>query len=411
MLNSVDGGPNSAEQRKLRATQSLIGYMGFCRRHPSLTLIEIAWRWLFGVPFLFVAWAQAQKILAQAPLSSVGWDRMGLQSPWISSVLLAQAVSRYQPLVAAVLYWLVPMGVVGWAIVSGTGRMLVLLRMEALDPMARPSGKHFLSRLPGYAALQGLWMLALLGCYWLWYHAVGWASAGYVTVGAQPDLVGYLCWLIFFLLGFYTLWALLSWTLAIAPMLLFLDDDARPGATIRALMHSFSLGKTLSSKLMEVGLVLAIVRIMLIVLAMVFAAAPLPFADEFGPQALHVVYVVVVVLFLMANDYFHVVRLRSFVELWRHYRGESRTRQIEFAADTRISRYFDLQEEFAWQILDIKGWFVSDESSLWDFTEDNTLEIYYAKIRNLYGVEVSDIEGALIWKIFERISERAKPKT
>jgi hypothetical protein len=408
MLNAVDGRPNSAEQRKLRATQSLIGYMGFCKRHPSLTLIEIAWRWLFGVPFLFVAWAQAQKILALVPLSSVGWDRMGLQSPWISSVLLAQAVSRYQPLVGAVLYWLVPMGVVGWAIVSGTGRMLVLLRMQAIDPIAGHSGRPFLRRLPGYASLQGLWMLALLGCYWLWYHAVGWASAGYVTAGAQPDLVGYLCWLIFFLLGFYTLWALLSWTLAIAPVLLFLDD-ARPGAPIRALMHSFSLGKTLSSKLMEVGLVLAIVRIMLIVLAMVLAAAPLPFADEFGPQSLHVVYVVVAVLFLMANDYFHVVRLRSFVALWRHYRGENDTRRIEFASDARISRYSNLQEEFAWQILEIKGWFVSDESSLWDFTMEDTLERSYAKIRNVYGVDVSDIEGALIWKILKRISERAGP--
>jgi len=71
---------------------------------------------------------------------------------------------------------------------------------------------------------------------------------------------------------------------------------------------------------MEVGLVLAIVKIMLIVLDMVLSAAPLPFADEFGPDALHVLYVLVVILFLMANDYFHVVRLRSYVALWRHYR-------------------------------------------------------------------------------------------
>jgi hypothetical protein len=106
----------------------------------------------------------------------------------------------------------------------------------------------------------------------------------------------------------------------VAPLLLFLEGDARPGLALRALTRSFSLGKTLSGKLMEVSLVLAIVKIMLIVLDMVFSAAPLPFADEFGPQALHVIYVMVFVGFLVGNDFFHVVRLRSFLEIWRHYR-------------------------------------------------------------------------------------------
>jgi hypothetical protein len=172
--------------------------------------------------------------------------------------------------------------------------------------------------LPGYVGLQGLWMLALLGCLWLWYRAAGWACATYITVGAQPDLLGYLCWLIFLSLGIFVLWALLSWTLAMAPLLLFLGRDVRPGASLRALARSFSLGKALSGKLMEVSLVLAIVKIMLIVLDMVFSAAPLPFASEFGPDALHVVDVVVFVGFLVGNDYFHVVRLKSFVALWRH---------------------------------------------------------------------------------------------
>ena len=295
--------------------------MGFCWRHPTLTLIEVAWRWLFGIPFLLVAWAQAQQILARIPPASAGLDRLDLQNPWLSSVLLADAAARYQPAVVNVLHWLLPMGVVGWAIVSGLGRMLVLERMNALDPVGRSSGHSFLRKLPGYIGLQGLWMLALLACLWLWYRAVGWACATHITIGVQPDLVGYLCWLIFLSLGIYVLWALLSWTLAAAPLLLWLGDDAGPGASFRALTQSFRLGKALSSKLMEVSLVLAIVKIMLIVLDMVFSAAPLPFSDEFGTDVLHGIYVAVFVAFLVGNDYFHVVRLRSFRELWRHYRG------------------------------------------------------------------------------------------
>jgi hypothetical protein len=121
------------------------------------------------------------------------------------------------------------------------------------------------------------------------------------------------------------LWALLSWTLAVAPLLLFLESRETKslglGASLRALAGSFKLGREISGKLMEVSLVLAIVKIMLIVLDMVFSAAPLPFADEFGSNALHVTYVVVFVCFLVGNDFFHVVRLRSFREIWRHYRA------------------------------------------------------------------------------------------
>jgi hypothetical protein len=308
------------QTKRLRATQSLVSHMGFVWSHPSLTLIEVAGRWLVGVPFLALVWMQAQEIVAQIPPSSVGLDRLDFQNPWLSSVVLADAIGRYQPLVVSVLRWLLPVGVVAWAIVSGLGRTLVMMRMNSLDPAAERPGHSYLRRLPGYIGLQVLWMLALLGCFWLWYRGVGWAAATHITTGVQPDLVGYLCWLIFLSLGIFILWALLSWTLAMAPLLLLLEEDGRSGAAFRALFRSFSLGKELSGKLMEVSLVLAIVKIMLIVLDMVFSAAPLPFSDEFGPDALHALYVLIGIAFLIANDYFHVVRLRSFCELWRHYR-------------------------------------------------------------------------------------------
>ena len=295
--------------------------MGFVWSHPSLTLIEVAWRWLFGVPFLMVAWGQLQLILARIPPSSVGLDRLDFQNPWLSSVLLAEAVSRYEPAVVGALRWLLPVGVLCWAIVSALGRMALLARLNSLDGQ-RARGS-FARQLPGVILLQAVWMLALLGCLWLWYRGVGWAAATHITIGAQPDLVGYLIWLIFLSLGVYVLWALLSWTLAVGPLLLLLESDVGSGASMRAFFRSFRLGRALSGKLMEVSLVLAIVKIMLIVLDMVFSAAPLPFADTFGPDALHVLYVVVFVAFLVANDFFHVVRVRSFVGLWRYYRPQA----------------------------------------------------------------------------------------
>jgi hypothetical protein len=101
-------------------------------------------------------------------------------------------------------------------------------------------------------------------------------------------------------------------------VLLFQEPNSNAAA---ALAHSFRLGKSFSGKLVEVNLVMSIVKIALIVLAMVFSAAPLPFSDQFGSDFMHVLYVVIAVGFLVANDYFHVVRLRSFVAFWRHYRN------------------------------------------------------------------------------------------
>jgi hypothetical protein len=67
--------------------------------------------------------------------------------------------------------------------------------------------------------------------------------------------------------------------------------------------------------------VMGIVKLALIVLAMVFSAAPLPFSDELGPVAMRLVWAGSTLFYLVASDYFHVVRLKSFVELWRTYRG------------------------------------------------------------------------------------------
>jgi hypothetical protein len=281
--------------------------MGWVFSRPSLAAIEVAWRWLFGVPFLVVCWRQAQQILAVLPPEAAGLNRLDSQNPWVAVVQLGTVWGRYQPHVAAVLHWLAPPAALAWVIVSGLGRALVLKRLEG--------GLRF--RPVAMIALQAAWLAVLAATFWGWYRSLQWVAATHIAAGAEPDLIGYSIWAIFLSLGFFTLWALISWPVHIAPVLVLLENRSPAGAFV----ESFKLGRTFTGKLMEINLVMGIAKMALMVLAMVFAAAPLPFSDQLGTGSLQVVWAGSTVFYLVANDYFQVVRLKSFIEFWRVFRG------------------------------------------------------------------------------------------
>lgn len=291
----------------VRGTQLLVEHMGEVFRRPSLVAIEIAWRWLYGVPFLFICWKHGQQILAKYPLELSGANSLDTQNPWVAAVQLSNIAAFYEPHVLAALHWLLPAAALVWMVVSGLGRNFLLMRMEPRAPF-RP--------IP-MIALQGAWLALFGATLWGWVRCMQWAAATHITAGAEPDLVGYFVWAIFLTLAFFTAFALTSWVLTIAPILVLLERHSMVSGFGQALR----LGRGFSSKLAEINLVLGIVKLALLVVAMVFSAAPLPFSDELGPGAMHFVVAVSGVFFLVANDFFQVVRLKAFIEFWRVYRG------------------------------------------------------------------------------------------
>ena len=83
---------------------------------------------------------------------------------------------------------------------------------------------------------------------------------------------------------------------------------------------------------------------------------------------------------------------------------------IEFAASERIGQHSELAKDFVERVLGLDWAWISDESSLWDFHEDETNESLTDKIRHVYGVDVSDISSGNLADIFDRILEhRALP--
>jgi hypothetical protein len=77
---------------------------------------------------------------------------------------------------------------------------------------------------------------------------------------------------------------------------------------------------------------------------------------------------------------------------------------LEFASQERIEKHPELAKDFTRRVLGFPWAFISDGSTLWDFHTEQTNEFLYAKVMEIYGVDVSDIEPAQVSDILDRIA-------
>jgi hypothetical protein len=292
----------------VRGTQSFVHTLSACWKRPSLTALEVAWRWAFGAPAVVLMGYEATRILHGTPLDTAALQQMSIADPMSAAATLTQAAGVILPPVLHVVMWLGPLLLVGWVIASSIGRTLVLRRVDAI-----------LHARPGtLMVLQALRMVALVGSFVLWFACLR-AIAEFtvnapIAGGQEPNLVLYCALNIVTTLGMFTLWAIASWALAVAPLLAMLRN-AGAGASLSAALRVGPL----RSKVVEINLVMGIVKIALIVLAMVFSACPLPFESVATPDFMLHWYAVVTILYFIASDFFHVARLVSYLELWKAF--------------------------------------------------------------------------------------------
>ena len=293
-----------------RATQGFVATLTQVRNHPSWVLLEVAWRWLFGIPAVLIVWLQASKVFASAP-----WQQTGVQAVTVNQLLtdplkasetIANFASLILPGLLHVSTWLAPLLIVVWAIVSGLGRTLVLRRMDStLQP-----------RLGTMIALQLLRILPLAALFATWFfgaRALGlWTIINPIANGGEPVMMLYVGGVIVLTLGLFVVSALIGWIFSLAP-LLSATNGSGVGSSIREALRTGGL----RSGLIEVNLVLGIVKIALLILALVFSACPLPFETELTDQFLFNWNCIVAVWYFLASDYFHCARLAGYLDLVR----------------------------------------------------------------------------------------------
>jgi hypothetical protein len=290
----------------VRGTQSFVHTLAACWKRPSLTALEVLWRWAFGAPALALLAYEALGVWREAQVDTTALRQISLLDPSSAAATLTQTAMQLLPPALRVAEWLAPLLLAAWIIVSSFGRVLVLRRFEA-QLHARPVTLML---------LQAARMAALLGSFALWFASLRAASLVAVTLpieaGRDPNLVLYCAIVIVATLGMFILWAAVSWVFSVAPLLAMLGNLGAAAS----LSAAFCLGP-LRSRLVEINFVMGIVKIALIVLAMVASASPLPFESVATPQFMAYWYAGVTVLYLLASDLFHVVRLVAYLELWK----------------------------------------------------------------------------------------------
>jgi len=293
-----------------RATQGFVATLTQVRNHPSWVLLELTWRWLFGIPAVVIVYIQASKVFASVPWQATNIEALTvnqlLTDPMKASETIANFAAIVLPGLLHIASWLAPVMLVAWAIVSGVGRTLVLRRMDAtLKP-----------RIGTMIALQLLRILPLAALFTVWFFGVQalgrWTIVNPIANGDGPIIMAYVGGVIVLTLGLFVVSALIGWIFSLAPLLSVLNGSGVGGSIAEAIRTG-----GLRSGLIEINLVLGIVKIALMILAVVFSACPLPFETELTNQFLFNWNCAVAVWYFIASDFFHVARLAGYLQLIR----------------------------------------------------------------------------------------------
>jgi hypothetical protein len=94
-------------------------------------------------------------------------------------------------------------------------------------------------------------------------------------------------------------------------------------------------------------------------------------------------------------------------------RGRYKGKRITFASTARVEEFAQIASEFMAEIFDlVPGQYaISDESDVRDFTEmgsSDTSELW-ARIKEVYGVDRSDVSSGRLVDIFVEIARRRNP--
>ena len=265
---------------------------------PALLLIEIAWRWAFGILAIFICGMLALTATAGTPTNPQGLEAMSRMNPWELAQTIASAVATIFGLVLRIAISAILFLSVCWTILSALGRRATLLR-PALALGADLRGCFGISGIRAAITLATLlaWILAGL--------AVG-TFATLTSSDTMPNvwLIASILIPVFLLLAL--LWSAANWYLSLAPLF--------PGDRwTQSLASARKFVRSRRDDLLEVSIALGAMRLVLFV-----AALMLSFGVSTVVTNTRVVVAdlcAIALLYFLVADFLNVARLTAFAKL------------------------------------------------------------------------------------------------
>ena len=277
---------------EVRGTQSFVQVMASVWRRPSLVGLEVLWRWAIGL-FVIGVIALTNPETWQHRVDPQYWHGLG--------EAISHGAFTFEPTIAGLSLLIVT--VLVWAAVSGVARDHMLRRLDTGLHRRLDTGVVLaMMRVSAFAVLVAAWEWALET---IWLH---------LARASDPDYVLGFAVLVLVTLLLFVFWTLVGWIFPLASILA-MTRSLGAGAALQAAWRSGAV----RSKLIEINLVMGVVKIALVVLAMVFSATPLPFQAFTTQGFLWIWWIGVALLYLLASDFFHVVRLAACLALCRAY--------------------------------------------------------------------------------------------
>lgn len=267
-------------------------------RDPALLLIEIAWRWAFGILAIFVCVTLGLIAAAGTRANPQPLETISRMNPWELAQRIASALTTILGAVLRVAIAAILFLSVCWTILSALGRRATLLR-PALAPGTDLRGCFGISALRAAATVAALaaWILAGL--------AVGTITA-LTSSEALPNF-----WLIvsilipvFLLLVF--LWSAANWYLSLAPLF--------PGnrwtqsiACVRRFV------RTQRDEILEVSIAVGVMRLILLIAALMLSFAVSSVVTNVRVVAADLC--AIGLLYFLVADLLNVAKLTAFAKM------------------------------------------------------------------------------------------------
>src|ERR1700679_1841265 len=114
----------------IRGAQSFVEVMTEVWGRPSLTGLEILWRWVAGAPILALVGWRVQVASGTVHVDTAALGAMTVFKPVAAFGAIHAAVAAVMPAVRPVAVWLLPVAAVWWLVMAAVGRTLVLKRFD-----------------------------------------------------------------------------------------------------------------------------------------------------------------------------------------------------------------------------------------------------------------------------------------